>query len=313
LNTMETALYKISDSNLKTDFVDVADGLVELINRVDFLKSQNTSVTGVSTGYPVLNGITHGWQPTDLIILAARPSIGKTAFALNLARNATIDRINPVSVGFFSLEMSTQQLLQRLVAMDSGVHMSALASGSVDNPLTAFVSGRLFGEGEDVGKIYACDQAGLGLFELKSKARRMVGKFGVKLIIIDYLQLMSGDRGYGGNREQEISSISRGLKGMAKELKVPVIALSQLNRSVEARGAKTPRLSDLRESGAIEQDADMVAFLYRPDEEATKQDAGLQNTGLLTIAKHRNGSLGEVVFRVNNGLQQWREVTESVF
>ena len=250
--------------------------------------------------------ITHGWQPTDLIILAARPSVGKTAFALNLARNAATNRRKQTAVGFFSLEMSTQQLLQRVVSMDTGIWMEQLANGRINDTTILYTSGDRI----DKMKIYVDDTAGLNLFELRSKARRMVTKHKVGLIIIDYLQLMNADDRRNGNREQEISSISRGLKRLAKELTVPIIALSQLSREVEKRGKgyKVPQLSDLRESGAIEQDADMVMFLYRPPEDEVKEDWALANKAMAKIAKHRNGKLESFAFEVDNNIQKWEEI-----
>jgi replicative DNA helicase len=301
----ESKFYEISTSNFKNDYLKLSDGMPSLINKIEYLRTQDEIVTGVPSNFSELDRVTHGWQPTDLIILAARPSVGKTAFALNLARNATTHATKPVAVGFFSLEMSAEQLLKRVVSMDSGIFMSKLSSGKIDNMNVLYQAMDKI----DKLNIYVDDSAALNLFELRNKARRMVAKHKVGMIIIDYLQLMAGDRSNGGNREQEISSISRGLKGLAKELKVPIIALSQLSRLVENRGKgqKIPQLSDLRESGAIEQDADMVMFIYRPPEDEVLEDVELQNKAMLKIAKHRNGALESFAFLVNDSIQKWEE------
>lgn len=302
----ESLFYEISTNHFKSDYTELGAGMPKLINRVEYLREQEQSITGVPSGFEEMDRITHGWQPTDLIILAARPSVGKTAFALNLAKNAATSLIKQTPIGFFSLEMSTQQLLQRIVSNDSGIWMERLANGKVND------IGLLFKAGDRIQKmkIFVDDTAGLNLFELRSKARRMVNKHKVGLIIIDYLQLMSGDGKINGNREQEISSISRGLKKLAKELHVPVIALSQLSREVEKRGKgqKVPQLSDLRESGAIEQDADLVMFLYRPPEDEVKEDWALANKAMAKIAKHRNGNLESFAFEVDNNVQRWTEI-----
>ncbi len=302
----ESSMYEISANHFKSDYTALAAGIPQLIQRIDYLKAQDETVTGVPSGYKYLDRITHGWQPTDLIILAARPSVGKTAFALNLARNAATNWRKQTAVGFFSLEMSTQQLLQRVVSMDTGIWMEQLANGRIDDTTILYTSGDRI----EKMKIYVDDTAGLNLFELRSKARRMVTKHKVGLIIIDYLQLMNADDRRNGNREQEISSISRGLKRLAKELTVPIIALSQLSREVEKRGKghKVPQLSDLRESGAIEQDADMVMFLYRPPEDEVKDDWALANKAMAKIAKHRNGKLESFAFEVDNNIQKWEEI-----
>ncbi|MES2004312.1 MAG: replicative DNA helicase [Bacteroidota bacterium] len=302
----EDAIYKISNNHFKKDYSALGDGVPEYIRKVEVLRHQEESVTGVPSGFPEMDKVTHGWQPTDLIILAARPSVGKTAFALNLARNAIINPIRSVPVGFFSLEMSKQQLLQRMISMDSGIWMERLSTGRIDDTTVLMQSG------DRMIKMpfYIDDTAALNSFELRAKARRMVNKHKVGVIIIDYLQLMSGDRGRSDNREQEISSISRNLKKLAKELNVPIIALSQLSRKVEDRGKgqKVPQLSDLRESGAIEQDADMVMFLYRPPEDEVKDDIELADKAMSKIAKHRNGKLESFAFEVDNNIQRWKEI-----
>ena len=306
LEKAESALYDVSSSVYKKDFSLIGSGVPQLIERIEKLKDQNVSVTGITSGFKAMDKVTHGWQATDLVILAARPSVGKTAFALNLARNALMDPINPVNVGFFSLEMSLQQLLQRMMSALSGIWLERLRNGHIENTAPIYEAGnKIMGL-----KMLVDDTGGLNMYELRAKARRMVNKYGVGMIIIDYLQLMNGDDSRNTNREQEISKISRGLKKLAKELQIPIIALSQLSRDVEKRGKgqKVPQLSDIRESGAIEQDADMVIFLYKPSYDEIAEDAGLANRAMAKIAKHRNGSLEDFAFEVDNALQRWTEI-----
>lgn len=301
LQQAEEKIFEVSNSHNSNDYTNLQTGLVKAIQKIENLRVQDQHVTGVYSGYSGLDFITHGWQPTDLIILAARPSVGKTAFALNLARNAALNPERQTNVGFFSLEMSSGQLINRLLSCQSEIYLDSLLTGRLDD------SGMkdLYKLGVvPLGKaqIFIDDTAGLNMYQLKSKARRMVSKNKVGLIIIDYLQLMTGDIKRNGNREQEISQISREMKKLAKDLNVPIIALSQLSRKIEERSNKVPQLSDLRESGAIEQDADIVGFLYRPEEE------DLKNTGMLTIKKHRNGSLEDIAFKVDNAIQKWTEL-----
>ena len=308
----ETSLFSISSSFLKKDFEKLNTIGAKVITRIDQLRHTEDIISGVPSGFPSLDRITYGWQPTDLIILAARPSVGKTAFALNLARNATKDHFKPTPVGFFSLEMSSQQLVQRILSAESEIPMEKINRGKMDDEdyTTIIAKGITRFDSMD---LYIDDSAALNIFEFRAKARRMVTKYKVGIIIIDYLQLMSGTSKNGGNREQEISNISRNLKALAKELKVPIIALSQLSRAVETRKeSKVPQLSDLRESGAIEQDADMVMFIYRPEYYEVKNDEMGESTHGLTevrIAKHRNGSLETVKFRALLHIQKFEEWT----
>lgn len=308
LNDMESKIFALSLNVTRTSYDHISAGIKEVTNRVEHLKTLDTDITGVTSGYKKVDSITHGWQPADLIILAARPSVGKTAFALNLARNASMNPDNPVAVGFFSLEMSTSQLTERLLSRESGIWLKSIKTGKMDEQ-----ENRTFYErGVNPlyqAPIYVDDTAGISVYEMRAKARRMVKKHGVGIIIVDYLQLMNGSRreNRSGNREQEISNISRNLKGLAKELNVPVIALSQLSREVEKRADRMPQLSDLRESGAIEQDADIVSFLYRPSKEEQKKNDSLKELGYFNIAKNRNGELADIVFRVNNNIQLWEE------
>ena len=303
LDAAEKMIFDVSNTNLNNNYTPLAVAVAAAVNRIEDLRSKDEHITGVPSGFPSLDKITHGWQPTDLVILAARPSVGKTAFALNLAKNAALNERKPINVGFFSLEMSTIQLTNRLLSCQSEVYLDSILTGSLNEGQMKIIYDKgVVGLGN--AKIFIDDSAALNIFQLRSKARRMVTKDNVGLIIIDYLQLMSGET--KGNREQEISKLSRDLKRLAKELKVPIIALSQLSRDIEKRSNKTPQLSDLRESGAIEQDADIVAFLYRPEEE------DLNNTGVLSIKKHRNGSLEDIIFSVDNSIQKWSELKTEV-
>jgi replicative DNA helicase len=305
LDESETNIYNISSKHLKSDYAPLGSDASKFIEHVENLRSQENSITGVNSTFPELDKVTRGWQPTDLIILAARPSVGKTAFALNLAKNAVNNHNKQTPIGFFSLEMSRLQLLNRLACMISGLHVSKIQTGRLND-----VDMQTFLKAMDeiyTMPFYVDDTGGINLFELRAKARRMIKKHQVGLIVIDYLQLMTGDEKRNSSREQEISSISRGLKRLAKDLNVPVIALSQLSREVEKRTQKVPQLSDLRESGAIEQDADVVMFLYRPAEDEIKQDAALANKAMLKIAKHRNGRLESFAFNVTDNTQQWIE------
>lgn len=308
LDDSETKMFNITNNYLKKNFEDIRDVLAKTINKIDYLRTREEDVSGVPSGFSNLDRITYGWQPTDLIILAARPSVGKTAFALNLARNAALNPVKPIGVGFFSLEMSASQLVQRILSAESEIMLEKISRGKLED----YEYQQLHTKGIkrlETAPLYIDDTAALNIFEFRAKARRLVNKHNVGLIIIDYLQLMSGSNERGGNREQEISSISRNLKALAKELNVPIIALSQLNRAVETRKeSKIPVLADLRESGAIEQDADMVMFIYRPDYyENYTNEQGEDTRGLteIKIAKHRNGSLETIQLRANLSIQKF--------
>jgi replicative DNA helicase len=271
-------------------------------------------VTGVPSGYSTLDRVTYGWQSTDLIILAARPAVGKTAFALNLARNAAMHGGKPTPVAVFSLEMSAGQLVQRILAAESEIWLEKIARGKLEEHEMK----QLYARGIQKlaqAPIFIDDTPALNIFELRAKCRRLKNKHNIGLIIIDYLQLMSGTgENRNSNREQEISNISRNLKALAKELSVPIIALSQLSREVEKRsprdGTKMPQLSDLRESGAIEQDADLVMFLYRPEYyDITTNEMGENTRGetIVRIAKHRNGMLETIKLKALLHIQKFVE------
>jgi replicative DNA helicase len=311
LDLAETKLFEITNNHLRKNFDDIETVLVKTINRIEEMRNRQDEMTGVPTGFPSLDKLTYGWQPTDLIILAARPSVGKTAFALNLARTAALHPTKPTAVGFFSLEMSSSQLVQRILSAESEIWLEKIARGKLEEHEMK----QLYKKGIDrlsKAPIFIDDSAALNIFELRAKCRRLKNKHNIGIIIIDYLQLMSGSADRNSNREQEISKISRDLKGLAKELQVPIIALSQLSREVEKRkeGNKIPQLSDLRESGAIEQDADMVMFLYRPDYyDVTTNEMGESNKGetYVKIAKHRNGSLDTIKLKAELHIQRFIE------
>jgi len=310
LDESESKMFNITNNYLKKNFDDIGTVLVKTIQRIDDLRNKQEDISGVPTGFPSLDRVTYGWQPTDLIILAARPSVGKTAFALNLARCAALHPTKPTGVAFFSLEMSAGQLVQRVLSAESGILLEKISRGKLED----YEMQQLYSKGVtrlSEAPIFIDDTAGLNIFEFRAKARRLVNKHKVGLIIIDYLQLMSGSGERNSNREQEISRISRDLKGLAKELSVPIIALSQLSRAVESRKeSKMPQLSDLRESGAIEQDSDMVMFLYRPEYyEITTNELGESNRGEthVRIAKHRNGSLETIKLRALLHIQKFVE------
>lgn len=308
INDAENRIFAVSTSYIKKDYSHIEKGLVKVINKIESLRLKDDSLTGIPSQYKEMDRITHGWQKANLIILAARPSVGKTAFALNLARNAALHPINPTPVGFFSLEMNEEQLIARILSNESEIWLERISTGRLDDEQMK----TLYRKGVNplaASPIYIDDTAALNMFELRSKARRMVNKHSVGLIIVDYLQLMGSDSNKNGNREQEISKISRDLKRLSKELDVPIIALSQLSREVEKRGKgnKQPQLSDLRESGAIEQDADLVIFLYRPPDDEVSADADLKNKGMIQIAKNRNGNLIKLAFEVSNDIQRWTE------
>ena len=314
LDESESKLFEITNNHLRKDYASIDTVLVKTIQRIEDLRMRQDEISGVPTGFNLLDKITYGWQPTDLIILAARPSVGKTAFALNLARNAALHPTKPTAVGFFSLEMSAGQLVQRILSAESEIWLEKIARGRLEEHEMK----QLYKKGIErlaSAPIHIDDSAALNIFELRAKCRRLKNKHNVGLIIIDYLQLMSGaGENRNSNREQEISRISRDLKGLAKELHIPIIALSQLSREVEKRGAKEgqkiPQLSDLRESGAIEQDADMVMFLYRPEYyDITANEMGESNKGEthVRIAKHRNGQLDTIKLKALLHIQKFIE------
>jgi len=291
LDKAEQLIFNISQGHARTDFSLLRDILSDYMNKLDQLHERRGTIVGVPTGFTDLDRLTGGLQKSDLIILAARPAVGKTSLALSLAHNSAVKHQRSIAV--FSLEMSKEQLVQRLLSMDAGVDQQRLRTGWIEDDewdRIVFAMGTL-----SEANIWIDDTAGISSVEMRSKARRLQAERGIDLIIVDYLQLMQSVSSGGKrneNRVQEISEISRNLKGLARELNVPVLALAQLSRAVESRQSKVPQLSDLRESGSIEQDADIVMFIYRDD--VYNPESERKNIADIIIAKHRNGPVGEV-------------------
>jgi replicative DNA helicase len=297
LDKAESKLYEVTQGNIKRSSETAQSLVLQAKKRIEEIAGKE-GLSGIATGFEKLDQLTSGWQPSDLIIIAARPGMGKTAFVLSMARNVAIQFGHAVAV--FSLEMASVQLITRLISSETGLSSEKLRTGKLEKHEWEQLSTKV----KDLEKapLFIDDTPSLSIFDLRAKCRRLASQHGIKLIIIDYLQLMTagGNGKGGGNREQEISTISRNLKALAKELNVPVIALSQLSRAVETRGSsKRPLLSDLRESGAIEQDADIVSFIYRPeyykieewDDDEQSSTAGQAE---FIIAKHRNGGLENI-------------------
>ena len=295
LDHAEQALFDVTESNIRKNYVDMRTLLGDAFKELEAKRNHKDGLTGVPSGFIALDRLTSGWQKSDLVIVAARPGMGKTAFMLSLLRNAAIDHSIPVAI--FSLEMASLQLVNRLIASEAELESEKIKKGTLAEhewQQLIYKTAQL-----SQAPIYIDDTPALSIFELRTKCRRLKAKHDVQLIVVDYLQLMSADPTRGStNREQEIATISRSLKNLAKELNVPILAPSQLSRAVETRGGdKRPMLSDLRESGSIEQDADMVLFLYRPEYYGITEDAfGNPTQGVteVIIAKHRNGSLDSV-------------------
>lgn len=314
LDKAESNLYEITDKHLRKNFKSLKEVLVRTVNEIEEAKNKKDDMTGVPSQFVPLDKLTSGWQKTDLIILAARPAVGKTAFCLNLAMNAAMNQTKPFPVAFFSLEMGAGQLVKRMLAAVTEVSMDAITKGRMQEHEWVQMTQRM---NKLAGApIFLDDQAALNIFELRAKARRLKQKHDIQLIIIDYLQLMQASVN-GGNREQEVSKISRDLKALAKELEIPIIALSQLSRGVESRKeSKVPQLSDLRESGAIEQDADMVMFLYRPEYYGINNDEmgqTIEGETHIHIAKHRNGSTDTVKVRFIKEYQKFVDLPDDNF
>ena len=289
LGEAEKSLFEVSDQNVKNDLVSISDLLGETFDRLEELQKNKGAISGLKTGYPDFDRITAGFHRSDLVILAARPAMGKTALALNFASN--VATINGQSVLIFSLEMGREQLINRMLADASGIDSFKLETGNFSGDDFSRISEAMANLSE--APIFIDDTPGMTVLEMRTKARRAAHEHDLGMIIVDYLQLMSGSsKRSAENRVQEVSEISRGLKLIARELNVPVIALSQLSRSVESRQPQIPMLSDLRESGSIEQDADLVMFLYREDYYNPETDR--QSITDLILAKHRRGSTGHI-------------------
>lgn len=308
LDSTEREIFALSETNLRRNYTPMADLVHLTLKKLEELKSLESGVTGVPTGFGMLDNYTSGWQRSDLIICAARPAMGKTAFTLTVAMNAAVKYGVPVA--FFSLEMASTQIAQRLLSSQCEIDAQKLRTGRLEayeweqlNKLMGPLS---------KAPLFIDDTPALSVMDLRAKARRLKAEKGIGMIIIDYLQLMTGNSGKGSNREQEIAGISRSLKELAKELDVPIIALSQLSRAVETRGGdKKPMLSDLRESGSIEQDADMVLFLYRPEYyNILNYEDGSSTAGVaeVLIAKQRNGPVGEVKLQFINRFAKFADL-----
>jgi replicative DNA helicase len=307
IESAESKLFEVSSSHVKQDVVSLENILSESFERLDELHKDKGSIRGVPTGFKDLDNILAGFQRSDLFILAARPSMGKTALSLNLAHNVAVKSSQPVLL--FSLEMSKEQLVDRLLAAEAGVDAWNLRTGNLTDSDFEKI-GHAMGTLSEA-QIYIDDSPSITVSDLRTKARREAHKRPLGLVIVDYLQLMSGGARFsndGGNRVQEISEISRGLKGIARELNVPLIAISQLSRSVESRHPQIPQLADLRESGSIEQDADVVAFMYRED--YYNPDTERKNITDIFIKKHRNGPIGAIELYFDREKQRFRSLSK---
>ncbi len=300
----EKMILEVSNRRIGGDFTPIKSIVLDAFGKIEQLYESRGGITGLATGFKDLDRLTSGLQKSDLILVAARPSMGKTAFTLNIASNVAIREKK--AVAFFSLEMSKEQLVQRMLCAEASIDSQKLRIGELeDDDWTKLINAadRLSG-----APIFIDDTAGISVLEMRSKARRLKVEHDLSLIIIDYLQLMQGNGGKGGeNRQQEISEISRSLKGLARELGVPVVALSQLSRSVESRQVKKPMLSDLRESGSLEQDADIVAFLYRED--YYNPDTENKNITEVIIAKHRNGPVDSIQLFFHKQFTRFADLT----
>ena len=303
----ETALFQVAEGNIKRESMPIKPLLREAAALIEEASKRDDHLSGVPSGFTALDRITSGWQKTDLVIIAARPSMGKTAFVLSMARNMAVEHKIPIAV--FSLEMSSIQLVNRLISSETELGSDKIKTGRLQgwewDHLHRMI-GRL-----DEAPLFVDDTPALSVFEFRAKCRRLKMQHNIGAVIVDYLQLMTAGTDNRGSREQEVSMISRSLKAIGKELDIPVIALSQLNRSVESREGKRPQLSDLRESGAIEQDADIVLFIHRPEYYGiTEDEDGNSNIGIaeIIIAKHRNGATGDIKLSFKKNLAKFSDM-----
>jgi len=289
----ESSLFQVAEGNIKKETVPIKPVLNEAIIQIEKAREKKDGLSGVPSGFTTIDRITSGWQKTDLIIVAARPSMGKTAFVLSMARNMAVDHNRSVAV--FSLEMSSIQLVNRLIAAETELGSDKLKTGRLENYEWEHLNRKI--SNLEKSPVFIDDTPALSIFEFRAKCRRLKMQHDIQVVVVDYLQLMTAGTDNRGSREQEVSTISRSLKAIAKELDIPIIALSQLNRSVESREGKRPQLSDLRESGAIEQDADIVMFIHRPEYYGIDEDESgnsMRGVAEILIAKHRNGATGDV-------------------
>lgn len=310
----EGSLFELSQKNMRQDYTQIGPVLTQAIKILQQAAGNTNGLTGITTGYTDLDDKTSGWQKSDLVIIAGRPAMGKTAFALSLAKNIAVDAGIPVA--FFSLEMSNVQLVNRLISNVSEVSGKKILNGQLDEEEWKRLDRNI--RRLENAPMYIDDTPGMSIFEMRTKARRLVREKGVQIIMIDYLQLMNANGARFGSRQEEVSTISRSLKGLAKELDIPILALSQLNRSVESRETpegKRPQLSDLRESGAIEQDADMVLFVHRPEYYRIYQDEkgnDLHGMAQIIIAKHRKGATGDVLLNFRGEFTRFQNPTDNM-
>ncbi len=310
LDNAESKLYDITLGNVKKSTETAQDLVIQAKKKIEEIANKE-GLSGVPSGFERVDKVTSGWQPSDLVIIAARPGMGKTALTLSMARNMAVN--NNVPVAFFSLEMSSVQLITRLISSETGLSSEKLRTGRLEKHEWEQLNVKV--KSLEQAPLFIDDTPALSIFDLRAKARRLASQHKIKLLIVDYLQLMTvGGNNKTGNREQEISTISRNLKSLAKELDIPVIALSQLSRAVETRtGSKRPILSDLRESGAIEQDADIVSFIYRPeyykiDEWDDDERSPTEGQAEFIIAKHRNGGLDNIRLKFNGSLGRFENL-----
>lgn len=306
LDDAERQIFQIADKRIRAGFVPLSELVRGSFDTIQKLQEQKGAITGCPTGFTELDDMTTGLQPGDLVLVAARPSMGKTSFVLNIAQNAATAPDLQRTVGFFSLEMSKEQLFMRLLTSEARIDAHRLRTGY----LTTDDYGKLvhaIGTLEQT-RIFIDDTASIGVLEMRAKARRLQAEHGLHLIIIDYIQLMQG-RGRFDNRQQELSAISRSLKGLAKELGVPIIALSQLSRAAETRSDHRPQLSDLRDSGALEQDADLAMFIFRPAVYEKEKNPETERLAEIIIAKQRNGPIGSVNLVFQNEYTRFENMT----
>lgn len=310
LDFSEQQLFEIAEGNIKKETAKINTLIKEAIHQIEEASKREDSLSGVPSGYTRLDRLTSGWQRSDLVIIAARPSMGKTAFVLSMTRNIAVEHKRPVA--FFSLEMASLQLVNRLIVAETELPSDRIRNGRLERWEWEQLDYKIKNLVE--APIYIDDTPAISVFELRAKCRRLRNLYNVEIIIIDYLQLMTGPPETRGNREQEVSSISRSLKGIAKELNIPIIALSQLNRSVETRsGSKRPQLSDLRESGAIEQDADLVLFIHRPEKygmDVDEEGNSVRGMAEIIVAKHRNGAVGDIQLRFREEFARFSDLED---
>ncbi|MFD2528656.1 replicative DNA helicase [Polaribacter marinaquae] len=311
LDDAEGKLFEVTQGNLKKSSEDAGSLVKQALKKIQEIGNQE-GMSGLATGFTKLDALTSGWQPSDLVIIAARPGMGKTAFVISMAKNMAIDFNHGVAI--FSLEMSSVQLITRMISSETGLTSEKLRKGNLEPHEWEQLNVKVKRLSD--APIFIDDTPSLSIFDLRAKARRLVSQHNVRILVIDYLQLMTAGGKAGGNREQEISMISRNLKALAKELSVPVIALSQLSRAVETRGgSKRPLLSDLRESGAIEQDADIVSFIFRPEyygmtEWDDDDHSPCEGQGEFIVAKHRNGGLDNIRLKFTGHLAKFSDLEE---